>query len=306
MRRLSENRRTSARVQGDRRDPPGGLPKQSTKSAGFQLAALNTFSCRKPYTFQNGKSRTQIDFVLTRLRHAGQRAKQAKPLHHFPVGILCQGPKHSPIRASVYVPPYRKLQAHQASFDAASLDLGYRQKDEHWAEFSMAISEAVRLCHSQAWASLEQAMLGVVEQYYPRLGRPRSPTTITPEYWQKRRVLRYLNSLYKQAFSDYNALKQELSEEILQYKRVQQQRRRARQEHLLQEALQDRRQQFHRLSKALKKLSPWKAPERVTLRGDGGELLTATEEAEVSGTFLHVYFVNQEVSSQSQTHNGCP
>ena len=163
---------------------------------------------------------------------------------------------------------------------------GYRQKDEHWAEFSMAISEAARLCHSQAWASLEQAMLGVVEQYYPRLGRPRrSPTTITPEYWQKHRVLRYLKSLGEQAFSDYNALKLELSEDILQYKRVQQQRRRARQEHLLQEALQDRKQQSHRLSKALKKLSPWKAPERVTLRGDGGELLTATEEAEVMRDF---------------------
>ena len=76
----------------------------------------------------------------------------------------------------------------------------------------MAISEAVRLCHSQAWACLEQAMLGIVEQYYPRLGRPRrSPTTITPEYWQKHRVLRYLKSLGEQAFSDYNALKQELS-----------------------------------------------------------------------------------------------
>ena len=252
----------------------------------FQLAALNTFSCRKPYTFQNGKSRTQIDFVLTRLRHAGQRAKQAKPLHHFPVGILRQGPKHSPIRASVYVPPYRKLKAHQASFDSASLDLGYRLKDEHWAEFSMAISETVRLCHSQAWVSLEQAMLGVVEQYYPRLGRTRrSPATITPEYWQKHRVLRYLKSLGEQAFSDYSALKQELSEDILQYKRVQQQRRRARQEHLLQEALQDKKHQSHRLSKALKKLSPWKAPERVTLRGDGGELLTATEEAEVMRDF---------------------
>ena len=129
-------------------------------------------------------------------------------------------------------------------------------------------------------------MLGVVEQYYPRLGRPRrSPTTITPEYWQKHRVLRYLKSLGEQAFSDYNALKLELSEDILQYKRVQQQRRRARQEHLLQEALQDRKQQSHRLSKALKKLSPWKAPERVTLRGDGVELLTATEEAEVMRDF---------------------
>ena len=52
----------------------------------FNLTALNTFSCKKPHTFQNGKIKTQIDFILTRQRDAGHKAKQARPVHSFPIG----------------------------------------------------------------------------------------------------------------------------------------------------------------------------------------------------------------------------
>ena len=71
----------------------------------YCLTALNTFASSKPHTFQNGATKTQIDFILVRHRDSGHGAKQAKPLHTFPVGSIRQGPKHSPVKATIYISP---------------------------------------------------------------------------------------------------------------------------------------------------------------------------------------------------------
>ena len=244
------------------------------------LAALNTFACRKPHTFQNGKTKTQIDFILTRHRDAGHRAKQAKPLHSFPVGSTRQGPKHSPIHAELQVPPYRQPSTHKASFDLAGLEAGFRLKDDRWRAFSAAVSDAVVEAGHSEWQHMELAMLNVVELFYPRSHRRVGRALdISPDYWQKHKTLRLLKARGQESLEAYTRLKEEIETEIKQYKAVQQERRRAKQEELLEAAVSDRRAKSHRLSKALRNLAPWKAPENVSLRDPAGRLLSEQAEA---------------------------
>ena len=246
------------------------------------LVALNTFSCRHPHTFHNGTTKTQIDFILMRQKDSLHKAKQAKPQHFFPVGATRQGPKHSPIRATVHVPPYRKPQAHKAAFDLTGLEEGFRKKDERWAAFSAAISEAVVTSQADAWQEMELAMLNVVEQFYPRNSRrPRNTTEIGPDYWHRHRTLRHLKAQGQAAQEAYHLLKAEIDTEIKQYKRVQLERRRERQERLLAAAEEDKRHKSHNLSKALRSLAPWKPPEKVSLRDPQGRLLSEQAEAEL-------------------------
>ncbi|OLP96513.1 hypothetical protein AK812_SmicGene21236 [Symbiodinium microadriaticum] len=50
------------------------------------LAVLNTWQVTSPHTFEQGDSRTQIDFLLTKVSSSGGSAKQAAPLANFPLG----------------------------------------------------------------------------------------------------------------------------------------------------------------------------------------------------------------------------
>ena len=246
------------------------------------MVALNTFACKRPHTFQNGSTKTQIDFILMRQKDAVHKAKQAKPQHSFPVGATRQGPGHNPIRATVHVPPYRKPQVHKTAFDLSGLEAGFRRRDDRWTAFSAAVSEAVVDASADAWQDIELSMLNVVEQFYPRSGRrPRRVMDINPDYWNKHRTLRQLKAQGQAAQESYNLLKAEIDTEIKQHKKVQQERRREKQEQLLAAAVEDKRHRSHNLSKALKSLAPWKPPDRVSLRDSQGRLLSEQAEADV-------------------------
>ena len=248
----------------------------------FNLTAINTFACRKPHTFQNGKTKSQIDFILVRQKDAGQKAKQAKPEHSFPVGANRQGPKHSPIVAMLHVPPYRKARVHKANFNLASLEEGFRKKDPTWHEFSQALSAAVQTANEGDWQTLELAMLNEVERFYPRQQRiPSRAMDIGPEYWNKHKTLRRLKAQGQEALAAYNSLREEIDSEIKQYKKVQQDRRREKQEKILFEANMDKQQQSHKISKALRSLAPWKPPDKISLRDPQGRLLSEEAEAKM-------------------------
>ena len=256
----------------------------------FNLTALNTFSCKKPHTFQNGRTKTQIDFILTRQRDAGHKAKQARPVHSFPVGITRQGPKHSPIRAELHVPPYRKPSTHKAAFDISGLEAGFRNKDARWTSFSAAVSDAVVQASQQEWQEIELAMLQTIEQYYPKHSRRVSRATISPDYWHKHKILRQLKAQGQESLAEFNQLKAEIDTDIKQHKRVQQERRRAKQEELLQAASSDKQLKSHRLSKALRSLAPWKPPEKISLRDPQGRLLSEQAEAEMMHKYANSVF----------------
>ena len=62
------------------------------------LAVLNTWQVSSPHTFEQGDSRTQIDFLLTKVSSSGGSAKQAAPLANFPLGSWKTG-GHLPLFA---------------------------------------------------------------------------------------------------------------------------------------------------------------------------------------------------------------
>ena len=67
------------------------------------LAVLNTWQVSSPHTFVQGDSRTQIDFLLTKVSSSGGSAKQAAPLANFPLGSWKTGghlPLCPPLAAS--------------------------------------------------------------------------------------------------------------------------------------------------------------------------------------------------------------
>ena len=63
------------------------------------LTVLNTWQVSSPHTFVQGDSRTQIDFLLTKVSSSGGSAKQA-PLANFPLGSWKTG-GHLPLFARI-------------------------------------------------------------------------------------------------------------------------------------------------------------------------------------------------------------
>ena len=64
------------------------------------LAVLNRWQVGSPHTFVQGDSRTQIDFLLTKVSSSGGSAKQAAPLANFPLGSWKTG-GHLPLLAKI-------------------------------------------------------------------------------------------------------------------------------------------------------------------------------------------------------------
>ena len=64
------------------------------------LAVLNTWQVSSPHTFVQGDSRTQIDFLLTKVSSSGGSAKQAAPIANFPLGSWKTG-GHLPLLAKI-------------------------------------------------------------------------------------------------------------------------------------------------------------------------------------------------------------
>ena len=68
------------------------------------LCATNTWHARPMHTYYSPTIRSQLDYVMVRLHAANHRAKQAKPLHEFPVGASRQT-NHLPVQAAIPVLP---------------------------------------------------------------------------------------------------------------------------------------------------------------------------------------------------------
>ena len=64
------------------------------------LTVLNTWQVSSPHTFVQRDSRTQIDFLLTKVSSSGGSAKQAAPLANFPLGSWKTG-GHLPLFARI-------------------------------------------------------------------------------------------------------------------------------------------------------------------------------------------------------------
>ena len=84
------------------------------------LCALNTWVARPHHTFESHHGKSQIDFIIARLRDSRGAAKQAKLLHSFPVGAWHQGGRW-PLLANVPITPFNR-RPHAASNTQHSYD----------------------------------------------------------------------------------------------------------------------------------------------------------------------------------------
>ena len=62
------------------------------------LTVLNTWQVSSPHTFVQGDSRTQIDFLLTKVSSSGGSAKQAPPLANYSPRQLEDRRASAPVR----------------------------------------------------------------------------------------------------------------------------------------------------------------------------------------------------------------
>ena len=92
------------RLVGPRTLPPQEARPDEPEFTNFvrthHLAVLNTWQVSSPHTFVQGDSRTQIDFLLTKVSSSGGSAKQAAPLADFPLGSWKTG-GHLPLLATI-------------------------------------------------------------------------------------------------------------------------------------------------------------------------------------------------------------
>ena len=105
------------------------------------LCAVNTWHSRPHHTFTSPSVRSQLDYVLLRTPSANRQAKQAAPMHSFPVGAYRQT-NHHPVQAVIQMLPmaYRasKPQA-DFRFEAAALQSAVSQN----SEAAQALQQAV-------------------------------------------------------------------------------------------------------------------------------------------------------------------
>ncbi|CAE7655287.1 unnamed protein product, partial [Symbiodinium necroappetens] len=90
----------------------------------FDLCALNTFHAKPAYTYSSTTTKSQIDFILARVKDSGRGAKTARPIQGFPVA----GDRlanHLPIQAVLPICPFQwqpaAEPARQQQYDATAL-----------------------------------------------------------------------------------------------------------------------------------------------------------------------------------------
>ena len=88
------------------------------------LCVLNSWNARPHHTFESHQGKSQIDFIISRIRDSKGSARQAKPLYGFPVGGWRNG-GHWPLVVTLPITPYnRRPQAAakaEVHFDKQSL-----------------------------------------------------------------------------------------------------------------------------------------------------------------------------------------
>ena len=90
----------------------------------FDFCALNTFHAKPAYTYSSTTTKSQIDFILARVKDSGRGAKTARPIQGFPVA----GDRlanHLPIQAVLPICPFQwqpaAEPARQQQYDATAL-----------------------------------------------------------------------------------------------------------------------------------------------------------------------------------------
>ena len=237
------------------------------------LTVLNTWQVSSPHTFVQGDSRTQIDFLLTKVSSSGGLAKQAAPLANFPLGSWKTG-GHLPLLARIRPIRHWHLPGPRVKplkHDSDALQQAVRQGLPIVTDMQKWVRDHV---HQGMTPPEWDALLSKATQhFFPKLPAPpqvvSADTTLARRMWRARRSSAQLSTAED---PDMAAL-------ILQHQKAVRQAKKSKADAFLAEvdaAIQAGDQYV--AYKALKKLRPWQPSQKAQLKDSKGYLLSPTGE----------------------------
>ena len=143
-----------------------------------QLVLLNTWKSARPahcVTFQNGDVTSQIDFIVTRRRHADGVARQSTPIA-LDLTPWRLGPKHRAVQASLPWVSGWKIAPKSLKpprFSLRSLKQGIQQKSPQAIELKRLVEQFVATQPECTIAEFKQYLLPHCQRLFPsRRSRP--------------------------------------------------------------------------------------------------------------------------------------
>ena len=237
------------------------------------LTVLNTWQVSSPHTFVQGDSRTQIDFLLTKVSSSGGLAKQAAPLANFPLGSWKTG-GHLPLLARIRPIRHWHLPGPRVKplkHDSDALQQAVRQGLPTVTDMQKWVRDHV---HQGMTPPEWDALLSKATQhFFPKLPAPpqvvSADTTLARRMWRARRSSAQLSTAED---PDMAAL-------ILQHQKAVRKAKKSKADAFLAEvdaAIQAGDQYV--AYKVLKKLRPWQPSQKAQLKDSKGYLLSPTGE----------------------------
>ena len=237
------------------------------------LTVLNTWQVSSPHTFVQGDSRTQIDFLLTKVSSSGGSAKQAAPLANFPLGSWKTG-GHLPLFARIRPIRHWHLpgpRAQPLKHDSDALQQAVRQGLPIVTEMQKWVRDHVyQGMTPPEWDTL---LSKATQHFFPKLPAPpqvdSADTILARRMWRARRL----------SAQPSTAEDQDMAALILQHQKAVRQAKKSKADAFLAEvdAAIQAGDQFVAY-KVLKKLRPWQPSQKAQLKDSKGYLLSPTGE----------------------------
>ena len=185
------------RLIGPRTLPPQEARPDEAELTNFvrahHLAVLNTWQVHPPHTFEQGDSRTQTDFLLTKVSSSGGSAKQATRLADFPLGNWKTG-GHLPLLAKIKPVRHWQLPAPRVKplkHDSEALQQAVSQGLPIITDMQRWVRDNIRHDMTpQDWDMLLSTK--ATQHFFPKL--PKAPaadsedTVIARRMWRARRL----------------------------------------------------------------------------------------------------------------------
>ena len=236
------------------------------------LTVLNTWQVSSPHTFVQGDSRTQIDFLLTKVSSSGGSAKQAAPLANFPLGSWKTG-GHLPLLAKIKPIRHWHLPGPRAKplkHDSDALQQAVRQGSPIVTEVQKWVRDHM---HQGMTPPEWDALLSKATQhFFPKLPSP--PQADSVDTILARRMWRARRSGQSTTTED-----PDLAALTLQHEKAVRQAKKSKADAFLAEvdAAIQAGDQFVAY-KVLKQLRPWQPSQKAQLKDSKGYLLNPAGE----------------------------
>ena len=237
------------------------------------LAVLNTWQVSSPHTFVQGDSRTQIDFLLTKVSSSGGSAKQAAPIANFPLGSWKTG-GHLPLLAKIKPVRHWQLPGPRAKplkHDSEALQQAVRQGLPIVTDMQRWVRDNI---HQGMTPPAWDALLSKATQHFfpkqpPFAQADSADTVLARRMWRARRM----------SVHGCTAEDPDTAALTLQHQKAVRQARKTKADAFLAEvdaAIQAGDQYV--AYKVLKQLRPWQPSQKAQLKDSKGYLLSPTGE----------------------------